>query len=365
MSNRRRLFRILFGLWHRSRSYQQPRAPSQHKNQANPSYLCRMTDASSIIDLGKKIIVKEQETLIALAHGLNESFAKAVQLIHKCSGRVVLTGVGKSAIIGQKITATLNSTGTPAHFLHAADALHGDLGMLQPTDLLIALSKSGETTELKSLLPAISRLSVPLIAITSNPSSSLAMTASLVLTTPAHDEADPLNLAPTSSTTAQLALGDALAITVMQLRGFSSTDFARNHPGGKLGKQLTLRIEDLVGRNAKPAVSPHENMREVIQAISHGRLGAVVVLSENDEVLGIITDGDLRRMMEQHSHFDGLVAAQQMHPKPKSVLKSTLAVEALALMQEHNISQVVVLDDETRKYAGMVHLHDLLREGLA
>lgn len=323
-----------------------------------------MTDAATIIGLGKEVIVKEQATLAALAQCLNQNFAEAVHLVLNCTGRVILTGIGKSAIIGQKIAATFNSTGTAAHFLHAADALHGDLGMVQTTDLIIVLSKSGETEELKSLLPALHRLQIPLIAITANTKSSLAQSAHVVLHTPALDEADPLNLAPTSSTTAQLALGDALAMTVMQLRGFSSTDFARNHPGGKLGKQLTLRASDIISHNAKPAVSAHANMHEVIQAISRGRLGAVAVLSESDEVMGIITDGDLRRMLEQNTHFDGLTAARQMHPNPKSVNANTLAMDALALMQQHSISQVVVLDDQTGRYAGMVHLHDLLREGL-
>jgi arabinose-5-phosphate isomerase len=328
-------------------------------------HLCTMTETEQIIALGKKVVALEAGTLHDLTQSLDAAFAQAVLAMLTCTGRIIVTGVGKSALIGQKIVATLNSTGTSAHFMHGADALHGDLGMLQAADIILVLSKSGETEELKALLPAISRIGARLIAITAYPSSTLGALAEIILHTPLQTEADPHNLAPTASTIAQLALGDALAITLMQLRGFTPTDFARNHPGGSLGKQLTLTIADLAKQHSKPAVHSQESIKQVIHEISRGRLGAVAVIDVQQQVLGIITDGDIRRMLEHHTILSDLTAESLMHLNPKTVQSDTLAVQALAIMQEHSISQVIVLDAQTRKYAGMVHFHDILREGLA
>lgn len=276
--------------------------------------------------------------------------------------RLVLTGIGKSAIVAQKITATLNSTGSPALFLHAADAIHGDLGMVQPADFVLCLSKSGETPEIRVLAPLVKNFGNPLVAITANPQSSLARQADYLLYTPIEQEADPNNLAPTCSTTAQMALGDALAVALLSHKGFGSQDFARFHPGGALGKQLYLRVADLYPMHERPLVGPDATLSEVILEISSKRLGATAVADLNGQLLGIITDGDLRRMLQRGGDLGIAHAGDILSPTPKSVGPDTLAVHALSIMREHSISQLLVL--ENNQYLGMIHLHDLLREGL-
>jgi arabinose-5-phosphate isomerase len=323
-----------------------------------------MNQNERILATARACIGLEKEALGILQSQLDDRFVQAVNSIYHCAGRVVVTGIGKSALIGQKIVATLNSTGTPALFMHAADALHGDLGMLQATDIVLAISKSGETAEMKALLSPIKQHQNTLIAMTSNDRSSLALASDIVLLTPAVPEADLHQLAPTTSTVAQLALGDAIAVALLDLRQFSASDFARNHPGGALGKQLTLQVAILAARHAKPHVIADAPVREVIMQITKGRMGAVAVVSPENAVLGIITDGDIRRMLEHETELQGICAQDLMHTTPKCVPSDSLAVHALALMQAHAISQVVVLDAGTGAYAGMVHVHDLLREGL-
>jgi arabinose-5-phosphate isomerase len=275
---------------------------------------------------------------------------------------VVVTGVGKSAIIAQKMVATFNSTGTPAIFMHAADAIHGDLGIIQSTDVVICISKSGNTPEIKVLVPLIKAAGNKLVGMVGDISSYLATHSDYVLNTTVDKEACPNNLAPTSSTAAQMAMGDALAVCLLECRGFTSSDFARYHPGGSLGKKLYLKVSDLYPNNPSPAVDPSDKLPAIIYEISSKRLGATAVLS-NRKLEGIITDGDLRRMMEKGGNFDALTANQIMTRNPKSVPPGMMAVDALQLMKSHNITQLVVAD-ENGIYLGFVHLHDLLREGI-
>lgn len=306
----------------------------------------------------------EAEALFALADSLNDTpdFPDCLDAIHRATGRVILTGIGKSAIVAQKITATLNSTGQPALFLHAADAIHGDLGMVQPGDVVICLSKSGETPEIKVLVPLVKNFGNCLIAVTANRDSTLARQADFVLWTPVLHEADPNNLAPTVSTTAQMALGDAIAMALVTLRGFSPSDFAKFHPGGALGKQLYLRVHELCALHEPPVVSPDATLREVILEISSKRLGATAVLDETGSLAGVITDGDLRRMLAKPMDFTHVTAREIMSVTPKSIAPDALAVHALAMMRQHSITQLLVLD--AGRYIGIVHLHDLVREGL-
>ncbi|MBX5438496.1 MAG: KpsF/GutQ family sugar-phosphate isomerase [Thermoflavifilum sp.] len=315
-----------------------------------------------ILDIARSTLHMESSAITQLVSFLDHNFVQAVRLIAGCAGKVVITGIGKSAIIAQKIVATFNSTGTPAIFMHAADAIHGDLGMIQPEDLVMMLSKSGESPEIKVLLPLVKNFHTPVIAMVGNLQSTLALQADLVLNTTVTQEACPNNLAPTSSTTAQLALGDALATALIRLKGFSAEDFAKFHPGGTLGKKLYLRVKDLSAHNARPAVRPESPVREVILEITSGRLGITAVLQDG-KLVGVITDGDLRRMMEKFEHFDRLTAQDIMTTQPKTIHPQALAVEALQLMRQHNITQVVVLD-ENQQYTGIIHLHDLIREGL-
>ncbi len=284
-----------------------------------------------------------------------------VETIYRSQGRVVLTGIGKSAIVAQKIAATLNSTGQPALFLHAADAIHGDLGMVQPGDVVVCLSKSGETPEIKVLASLVKNFGNCLIAITAQRESSLARQADFILWTPVRQEADPNNLAPTVSTTAQMALGDALATALLTLRGFTPEDFARFHPGGTLGKQLYLRVRDLCARNERPVVGLDTPLREVIIQITSCRLGATAVLDDAQQVVGIITDGDLRRMLQKSADIAPVTARQIMSAHPKTISPDALAVRALEMMRQHSITQLLVV--ENGQYLGVVHLHDLLREG--
>lgn len=318
----------------------------------------------STLSIAQNTIRIEAETLLALADSLDDTtdFQACVEAIAGSPGRLVLTGIGKSAIVAQKITATLNSTGTPALFLHAADAIHGDMGMIRPHDLVLCISKSGESSEIKVLVPLVKNFGNPVIAMTANRASTLARHADYVLWTPVTQEADPNNLAPTASTTAQMALGDALAVALLAYKGFSPGDFAKFHPGGALGKQLYLRVRDLYPLHERPAVKPEASLREVILEISSKRLGATAVLDENQQLMGVITDGDLRRMLQRNSDFSNIQARDIFSPHPKTIGPDALAVDALALMRQHSITQLVVLEEG--KYLGMVHLHDLVREGL-
>ncbi|MDN5349799.1 MAG: arabinose-5-phosphate isomerase [Bacteroidales bacterium] len=320
-----------------------------------------MKSTDEINQIAKRVISHEQEAIGHLITELDTGFAQAVELIFKSQGNVVVTGIGKSAIIAQKIVATFNSTGTNAVFMHAADAIHGDLGIIRDEDVILALSKSGETPEVKVLVPLIKSRGNKLVAIVGNPDSYLALQADFVLNTYVKTEACPNNLAPTSSTTAQLVMGDALAVALLECRGFSAEDFARVHPGGALGKKLYLRVEDLYVRNEKPAVKPTDELPQVIVEISAKRLGAAAVI-EDGKLLGIITDGDLRRMLMKTSDLTGLKASEIMTENPKAIDHQSLVVDALQLMRSHNITQLPVLKDG--KYVGVIHLHDILHEGI-
>lgn len=321
-----------------------------------------MEDKELIINTALQTLRIEQETLRQLEKSIDDRFLRAVEAIIRCRGRLVVSGVGKSALIAQKIVATLNSTGTPALFMHAADAIHGDLGMIQEDDLAMCISKSGETAEVKVLVPLLLSRGNELIGMTGRADSFLGQRADYLLYTPVPQEADPNNLAPTASTTAQAAMGDALATALLSWRGFSAKDFARFHPGGALGKQLYLRVSDLLALHEKPQVMEEASLREVIIEMTAKRLGAAVVVNGQDEVRGIITDGDLRRMLEQGGSSTELTARRIMTRSPKTIDQEAMAVEALRLMQSHKITQLVVTAQG--RYAGMVHLHDLLREGL-
>lgn len=305
----------------------------------------------------------EIAALNALKSSIDEGFEACVQAVFECQGRLVVTGIGKSALVGQKIVATLNSTGTPALFMHAADAIHGDLGMIQPGDFALCLSKSGETPEIRVLVPLLKNLGNPIIGMVGNRSSYLGRHASYVLCTPVDQEADPNNLAPTASTTAQMALGDALATSLLALRGFSPKDFAQFHPGGALGKQLYLRVSDLYPQNEKPAVLEADSLQQTILEMTSKRLGATAVLDKAGQLRGIVTDGDLRRMLERGNGFDNLLAKDIMTASPKTIAENAMAVKALQLMRKSSITQLVVTDGEGH-YKGFVHLHDLIREGL-
>jgi arabinose-5-phosphate isomerase len=321
-----------------------------------------MDSLNSIGKLAVKTIETEAQAIQKMASYINEDFEQVVQLIYKNKGRVIVSGIGKSAIIANKIVATFNSTGTPAVFMHAADAIHGDLGIIQPDDIVICLSKSGNTAEIKLLVPLICNLGNKIIAIVSNQDSYLAQHADYVLRATVDAEACPNNLAPTTSTTAQLVMGDALAICLLQLRGFTEQDFARVHPGGSLGKKLYLRVEDLIDKNRKPQVTPEETIDNTIITISSNRLGATAVVDNAGIVVGIITDGDVRRMLEKTKRLDALTAVDIMSKNPKVIDVSALAIKAFNLMEENKITQLLVV--RKKEYVGMVHLHDILREGI-
>jgi len=315
-----------------------------------------------IAAISRQTIDKEMQTISALKDSIDDDYCSGVEAIFNAKGRVVVTGIGKSALIARKIVATFNSTGTPALFMHAADAIHGDLGMIQSDDMILCLSKSGETAEIKVLVPMLKNLGHQLIGMVSRRDSYLAQHADFVFHTPVTEEADPNNLAPTSSTTAQLVLGDAIAISLLALRGFSPSDFAQFHPGGALGKQLYLRVRDLYKQHESPAVFPTANIKQVIVEMTSKRLGATAVIDEQSRTLGIITDGDLRRMLERNEDITSLSANDIMSLHPKTISSHELAVNALAQMREHSITQLIVEDDS--RYLGMVHLHDLIREGI-
>jgi arabinose-5-phosphate isomerase len=308
-------------------------------------------------------IEQEARAIDNLKNFIDDSFDKAISAIRNSGGRVVISGIGKSAIVAQKIVATLNSTGTPSLFMHAADAIHGDLGMIQPNDIVIILSKSGESDEIKVLVPLIKNAGNTIIAIAGSSVSFLARNADIFLNTTVSKEACPNNLAPTSSTTAQMVMGDALAVCLMQLNGFDSDDFARFHPGGNLGKRLYLRVNDIYKMNANPSVKENVLFKDVIFSISDGRLGATVVLNNDNKITGIITDGDIRRLFEKTDEVKHLRASDISKAHPKTILNTALAVEALEKMNNNSITQLIVVD-EFDSYLGFIHLHDLIREGI-
>ena len=322
-----------------------------------------MNISNKITQTAKKVLQLEAEAIAKLADYIDESFEKCVQTILSIKGRVVVTGIGKSANIAQKIVATLNSTGTPALFMHAADAIHGDLGMIQADDFVICISKSGNTPEIKVLVPLLKRKGAKLAAMVSSTDSYLARCADFILNANIEREACPHNLAPTTSTTAALALGDALAVSLLEARGFSSSDFAHLHPGGSLGKRMYLKVEDIYTQNEAPRVRANAPLKEIIIEISSKRLGATAVISEDGEdLIGIITDGDLRRMLNKYDSIEGIVSTDIMTPAPLTIEASEYAVEALAVMQNKSITQLIVTN--SGKFGGFVHLHDLLKEGL-
>ncbi len=311
--------------------------------------------------LAKKTIMTESESIIKLTSFLDDNFSNAAQAIYNSKGRLVVTGIGKSAIIAQKMVATFNSTGTPSLFLHAAEAIHGDLGMLQKDDVIICISKSGNSPEIKVLVPLLTRFGNILIAITGNMTSFLAKGAKYVLNTTVDKEACPINLAPTSSTTAQLVMGDALAVCLMEMRDFKPEDFAVYHPGGALGKKLLLRVKDMLEHTLKPMVAPDASIQQVIFEISEKRLGVTAVV-ENDAVIGIITDGDIRRMLSERDQFKDLVASDIMTKNPKLIQATDMVTDALNTLEDFSITQLIVV--EKNEYKGVLHLHDILKEGI-
>jgi len=320
-----------------------------------------MVTKKRISEIAKSVFEQEALAVKNLSKYLNGDFEEAVQSIFNSKGRVIVTGIGKSANIAKKIVSTLNSTGTPAIFMHAADAIHGDLGIILKDDIVLAISKSGNTPEIKVLLPLIKYRGNQIVAISGNMDSYLAQQADLVLNVTVEREACPNNLAPTTSTTAQLVMGDALAICLLEMRGFSPEDFAKVHPGGSLGKMLYLTAEDIYQQNEKPHVEPNSTISEVIVEMTTKRLGATAVL-ENGKIVGMITDGDLRRMLQNEKDYSDLRAKNIMSRNPKTILHDTLLVDALNMMRNNNITQVLVTKDGD--YVGVIHLHDILKEGI-
>ena len=322
-----------------------------------------MKNNNSILNTAKETILLESDAISNLANLIDDNFAKAIIFILASKGRVIVTGIGKSANIANKIVATLNSTGTPAIFMHAADAIHGDLGNVQKDDVVICISKSGNTPEIKVLVPLIKNYGNKIIAITGNIDSFLGKNADFPLNTFVEKEACPNNLAPTTSTTAQLVMGDAIAVCLLKLNNFSSKDFAKYHPGGALGKQLYLRVSDLIKNNQVPQVSENDSVAKVIVEISEKRLGVTAVLDAKNTIVGIITDGDIRRMLSKSTKIDSLIAKDIMGKKPKTIHHDAMAVEALERLENNSITQILVTDSEN-KYIGVVHLHDLIKEGI-
>lgn len=321
-----------------------------------------MNIVKNIQQIAKEVLLNEAKAVENLTNFIGNDFEACVREILLCKGRIVVTGIGKSAIIANKIVATFNSTGTPSLFLHAADAIHGDLGMIQNDDIVICISKSGNTPEIKVLVPVLKRRGSRLVALVSNTNSYLASQADYVLNATIDQEACPHNLAPTTSTTAHLALGDALAVSLLEMRNFSSDDFAKIHPGGALGKQLYLKVDDIFKQHQLPVVKPNTLLKDVILEMTSKRLGATAVADDEHHLLGIITDGDLRRMLQKEVSIASVQADEIMTRTPKSIDREEFAVKALQIMQENNISQLVVMDGS--KVAGFIHLHDLLKEGI-
>jgi arabinose-5-phosphate isomerase len=316
----------------------------------------------TILETAITTIKLEAASVAGLSAFIDDAFEKTIRILADCKGRIVISGIGKSAIVAQKIVATLNSTGTPSLFMHAADAIHGDLGMVQQDDVVMLISKSGESPEIKVLVPLIKNFGNVLIGMVGNMQSFLAQSSDHVLNTTVSQEACPNNLAPTSSTTAQMVMGDVLAVCLMELRGFSGHDFAKYHPGGNLGKRLYLRVADLYLNNEQPKVLPNATLKQVIVEITEKRLGVTAVVNDSNTVLGIITDGDLRRMLEKTNELGAITAADILTANPKSIEPGMLAVEALDIMRDHDISQLVVA--ENGNYLGILHIHDLVREGI-
>ena len=316
----------------------------------------------SIQEFALSCINIEAQVIAQLHTSVNDAFIQAIYSIYQSPGRLVITGIGKSAIIGQKIVATLNSTGTPALFMHAADAIHGDLGMVQSNDIVLCISKSGETPEIKLLVPLVKGRGSLLIGICAQAHSFLALQSDYLIYTPVSQEAEPNNLAPTSSTTAQLVIGDAIAVALISLRGFTQIDFAHYHPGGSLGKKLHLKVDDLYRLNDKPKVALNATFHDTLIEISSKRLGATVVMDELEEIAGMVTDGDIRRAFEKYSDVSKLTAETIMNKNPKMISAEAMATDALQVMQDNKISQLVVLEND--KYVGIIHLHDILREGI-
>ncbi len=320
-----------------------------------------MIPKETILASAKKTILSESEAIAKLVDFVDDDFVKTVEIIYQGTGRLVVTGIGKSAIIAQKIVATLNSTGTPSLFLHASEAIHGDLGMVQPGDVVICISKSGNSPEIKVLAPLLKRFGNKLVAITGNTTSFLGKEADYVLNTYVETEACPNNLAPTNSTTAQLVIGDALAVCLMEMRNFTAEDFAKYHPGGALGKKLLLRVGDMLDTTHKPIVAPDSNIKTVIVEISEKRLGVTAVI-DNEKVIGIITDGDIRRMLNKTDVIAGLTAQDIMTVNPKTIKSTDMVSDALNILEDFSITQLVVVD--SGEYKGVLHLHDILKEGI-
>lgn len=320
-----------------------------------------MINKDTILASAKKTILSESESIAKLVEFLDDDFAKAAEIIYNSKGRLVVTGIGKSALIATKIVATLNSTGTPSMFLHAAEAIHGDLGMVQPGDVVICISKSGNSPEIKVLVPLLKRFGNVLIGMTANKNSFLGKESDFVLNAYVESEACPNNLAPTNSTTAQLVLGDAIAVCLMEMRNFKSEDFAKYHPGGALGKKLLLRVGDMLDGTHKPEVTPQSSIKTAIVEISEKRLGVTAVIEDN-KVVGIITDGDIRRMLNDRDNIAGVTAADIMTRNPKTIRSTDMAADALNTMENHAITQLVVADNG--EYKGILHLHDILKEGI-
>jgi len=324
--------------------------------------LQKLETNTNIKELAIKTIEAESEAIKKIALLIDDDFEKVIELIFSGKGRVIATGIGKSAIIAQKLVATLNSTGTPAVFMHAADAIHGDLGIILTDDVVICISKSGDTPEIKVLIPIINNRGNKIVAIVSNVNSFLARNADFVLKATVDEEACPNNLAPTSSTTAQLVLCDALAVCLLYKHGFTKEDFAKFHPGGTLGKKLYMRVKDIYKYDEPPKVKQNDNLKSIIFEISSKRMGAAVVIDEKDNVLGIITDGDLRRMLEKPFDFNKVTAKDIMTKSPKYVSVDEMAINAFYLMEKHKITQLIVCKDN--KYKGILHIHDILHEGI-
>lgn len=320
-----------------------------------------MINREIILNTAKNTILSESIAIAKLVDFLDDNFVETVDIIYNSKGRLVITGIGKSAIIAQKIVASLNSTGTPSLFLHASEAIHGDLGMVQPSDVVICISKSGNSPEIKVLVPLLKRFGNKLIAITGNTTSFLGKEADYVLNTYVESEACPNNLAPTNSTTAQLVMGDAIAVCLMEMRNFTSEDFAKYHPGGALGKKLLYRVRDMLDTTHKPIVAPDANIKNVIVEISEKRLGVTAVV-DKDKVIGIITDGDIRRMLNKSETISGLTALDIMTKNPKMIKSTDLVSDALNILEDFSITQLVVVDND--EYKGVLHLHDILKEGI-
>jgi arabinose-5-phosphate isomerase len=321
-----------------------------------------MQNQPDILAIAKKAIINQTEAVSNLINYINADFEKVITLIYTCKGRLVLCGIGKSAIVAQKIVSTLNSTGTPALYMHAVDAVHGDLGMVQENDIVIIISKSGESPEIKTILPLIKNFGNIIIGLVGNTNSFLAQNSNFIINTTIQEEACPIKLAPTTSTTTQMVMGDVLAICLMQLKGFQSADFAKYHPGGALGKKLYLTVGDLYADNEKPMVLTNASFKEVIVEISKKRLGATAVVDNENKLIGIITDGDIRRALEKYEDIKSITALDMVNKNAKTITENKMAVDALAEMKKNDINQLLVVKEN--QYLGIIHLHEIIKEGI-